>query len=114
MSIPMPHPFCTCTPPPSHLGCFASVPHSPHPLPTLSLQLLLQLVEKTPVGALSDELLGTALDHANLVQTESIEAQGVLRVVGAPAGVGEGLDHLQSDLIVRLVALGHDGSGGLL
>jgi hypothetical protein len=37
----------------------------------LSLQLPLQLVEETPVRALGDDLLGGALDHADL-----LEAQG--------------------------------------
>src|SRR5262249_15173155 len=58
MSIPMPHPCRPYTPLPSHLGCFSPVPRSPHPLSTLSLHLLLQLLEETPVGALGDDLLG--------------------------------------------------------
>src|SRR5919197_3601254 len=32
--------------------------------PTLSFQLPLQLVEEAPVGALSDELLGSGPDHS--------------------------------------------------
>src|SRR5215510_11592433 len=43
-------------------------------LPPLPLQLLLQLIEEAPVGALGDELLRAALDHASLVQAQSIEA----------------------------------------
>src|SRR3989338_5066580 len=40
---------------------------------TLSLQLLLQLVEEPPVGALGDDFLGRALDHPRLVQAERVE-----------------------------------------
>jgi hypothetical protein len=34
----------------------------------LSLQLLLELVEKAPVGALGDDFLRSALDQTDLVQ----------------------------------------------
>ena len=37
--------------------------------PPLLLQLLLQLVEEAPVGALGHELLGAGLDHPELMQT---------------------------------------------
>ena len=58
---------------------------------TSSLQLLLQLVEKPPVRALGDDLLRARLDHADLVQAQGVEAQGVLRVVGAPSVVASSL-----------------------
>jgi hypothetical protein len=54
----------------------------------LSLQLLLQLIEEAPVGALGDELLWTRLDHAGFVEAQSVEAYGVLHIVGPPAVVG--------------------------
>src|SRR3990172_4629981 len=54
---------------------------------TLSLQLLLQLVEEAPVGDLGDDLLGIRLDHADLVQAQGVIAHGVLDAVVAPAGV---------------------------
>ena len=44
----------------------------------LRLQLLLQLVEEAPVGAVGDDLLGARLHHARLVQAERVEADRVL------------------------------------
>src|ERR1043165_7955005 len=41
---------------------------------TLTLQLLPELVEEAPVGALRDQLLRARPDHARLVQTERVEA----------------------------------------
>jgi hypothetical protein len=41
---------------------------APQAPPPLLLQLLLQLSEEAPVGALGDDLLGGALDHPGLVQ----------------------------------------------
>src|SRR5215472_14756402 len=40
----------------------------------LPFQLLLQLIEKSPVGALGDDLLRAALDHPDLTESERIEA----------------------------------------
>ena len=48
------------------------------------LQLLLQLVEESPIGALRDQALRRRLDHARLTEPEGIEADGILRVVDAP------------------------------
>ena len=56
--------------------------------PPLALHLLLQRVEKAPVGALGKELLWRRLDHAGLVQAEGIEAYRILVVVLAPLAVG--------------------------
>src|SRR5439155_26133163 len=111
MSISMPHPFCTCTPPPSHLGCFASVPHSPHPHPTLPLQLLLEFLEETPVSALSDELLRAALDHSDLVEAQGIEAHTILRIVFTPLIVGDLLHGLEGNVVVLGVAFVHEEAG---
>src|ERR1041384_3194985 len=55
--------------------------------PTLPLQLPLELVQKAPVRALADDLLRARLDHACLVKAERVEADAVLGVVLAPAGV---------------------------
>jgi hypothetical protein len=49
-----------------------------------SLQLLLQLVEESPIGALRDQALRRRLDHSRLTEPEGIEADGILRVVDAP------------------------------
>src|SRR6266542_975152 len=54
---------------------------------TLTLQLLLQLVEEPPVRGLGEDLLGTRLDHARLVQAEGVEARRVLGVVLPPFAV---------------------------
>ena len=40
----------------------------------LCLQLFLELIEKPPVSALSDEFLWIGLDHSNFVQPQSVEA----------------------------------------
>jgi hypothetical protein len=50
----------------------------------LSLQLLLQLVQEAPLRALSDDLLGGALDHPCFVQAERIKTDRVFGIVLAP------------------------------
>src|SRR5690348_13410179 len=47
------------------------------PFPRLRLQLTFELVEETPVGALGNDVLGVGLDHAQLVQTQCVEADRV-------------------------------------
>src|SRR5215468_6242129 len=84
------------------------------PPPPLPLQLLLQLMEETPVGALGDELLGAGLDHTGLVQTEGIEAYRILGVVLAPLVVGKLLHGLQGVAVVRRVALVYQQLGSPL
>src|SRR5215831_9736916 len=71
--------------------------HSPAPRvpPPLSLQLLLQLVEEAPVGALGQELLRARLEHPNLMQAQSIEPHRILGVVLTPFIVGELLHSLE-------------------
>src|SRR2546428_4335593 len=69
-----------------------------------SLQLLLQLVEKAPVGPLGDELLRARLHHTDLVEPQRIEAHGVLGVVLAPLGVWEPTDRFERILIALGVA----------
>src|SRR5712691_5431172 len=56
------------------------------------LQLLLQLIEKAPVCSLRDQLLRAALDHAHLVQAESVEAESILGIRVAPTVVGKLLE----------------------
>src|SRR5205823_529310 len=51
----------------------------------LTLQLLLQLVEKPPVGAVGNQLLWAALHHPSFPQAERVEAHGLLGVVRSPA-----------------------------
>ena len=52
--------------------------------PPLSLQLLLQLVEEAPVGALGDDLLGARFDHPGLMQPEGVEADRIFGIVVSP------------------------------
>src|SRR5512145_1702252 len=56
--------------------------------PSLAFQLLFELVQKAPVGALGDDLLRRRLDHADLVEPERVEADGVLGIIVAPAVIG--------------------------
>src|SRR3990170_4842958 len=67
-----------------------------NPSPRLPLQLLLQLVEKAPVGALGDDLLRAALDHPGLVQAEGVEAHRILGLVFPPIAVGDFSHGLES------------------
>src|SRR6266850_3897800 len=66
-------------------------------------QLLLEFVEKPPVGALGDEFLRARLDHPELVQPQGVEAQGVFWVGLAPARVGQAFENFQPYLIAWLV-----------
>jgi hypothetical protein len=65
---------------------FTSVRHEANliqytPLP---LQLSLQFIEEAPVGALGDELLGRALDHAGLMEAQGVEQEFFGHVPWAP------------------------------
>src|SRR4051794_2128517 len=50
-------------------------------------QLLLQLVQKVPVGSLGDQLLRVVLDQSDLEQPQRVEPNRVLRTGFAPAVV---------------------------
>src|SRR5262249_8995195 len=63
------------------------------------LQLLLYLIEEAPVGTLGDNLLRTALDHADLMQARAVDAPGVSRIVLPPPAVGDLLQRLEGVLI---------------
>src|SRR4029453_10845021 len=67
--------------------------HEPPPS-TLTLEFLLQLVEKPPVRALRDDLLRARLDHSSLAQAQGIESDRVLGIVLAPFAVGNVLHRL--------------------
>src|SRR5262249_12845781 len=56
---------------------------------SLPLQLLLQRREEAPVGPLRHDLLRGRLDHPDLMQAQSVEADGVLGAVLAPLAVGD-------------------------
>jgi hypothetical protein len=70
------------------------------------LELFLELVEKSPVRALGDELFRTRLDEADLVQTQSMEAERVLGIGISPAAIRQVLQNCQCHLVARLVPLG--------
>src|SRR5256712_7852655 len=66
---------------------------TPSPRRTLlPLQLSLQLVAETPVGALGKDLLRRRLDHSYLVKTERVKADRIHGVVLAPLRVGQALN----------------------
>src|SRR5262249_1928269 len=68
--------------------------------PMLALQLLLELVNKPPIGALCEERLRAALDETSFVETKRVEAERIRGAVLAPLAIrGNLLEHLQ-----RLIA----------
>src|SRR5687768_9122781 len=77
----------------------------------LALQLLLQLVEEAPVGALGEDLLGSAFNHAGLVQPQGVEAHGILGVVLTPLGVRNIFHGLEGIVVPVCVALVHEDLG---
>src|SRR6516162_92759 len=52
--------------------------------PPSRLQLTFDLVQKAPVGAIDDDLLGARLDQVSLAQPQRIKAYRVLGIVFAP------------------------------
>src|SRR5215467_9999165 len=63
--------------------------------PMLALQLLLELVNKPPIGALSEERLRAALDETAFVETKRVEAQRIRGAVLPPLAIrGNLLEHL--------------------
>src|SRR3989442_2578232 len=81
---------------------------TPSPRRTLlPLQLSLQLVAETPVGALGKDLLRRRLDHSYLVKTERVKADRIHGVVLAPLRVGQAL----TDLCITNRHCGHKKAG---
>src|SRR5262249_51209120 len=80
----------------------------------LSLQLLLELIEKVPVGALGDDLLRARLDHAGLVEAERVEANRVFRAVLPPSRIGDVLESLERVVVASSVASVHEEPRNLL
>src|SRR4029450_10116738 len=74
----------------------------------LPLQLLLERVEEAAVGALGNDLLWRALDQADLMQAQRIEAYGVLGIILPPAIIGDLLHRLQGVIVARGEALLHE------
>src|SRR5437773_8243448 len=69
---------------PNHFRLRTEPPGHGYAWRTSPLQLFLQLHERAPICALGDDPVGTILDHPSLVQTERVEAHGVLGVVVPP------------------------------
>src|SRR5215470_5483403 len=80
----------------------------------LSFQLLLQLGDETPVGPLRDDLLRTRLDHPRLMEAEGVEPDGGIRVVFAPARVGDFFQGLNGIVITRCISLSDEELSGLI
>src|SRR5262245_1170638 len=78
------------------------------------LELFLQLVEETPIGALDDQLLRIMLEHPHFGQSPGIEAQRVLWVGFSPTVVHAPLHHFQSDGVARFVELLGEETGSAL
>src|SRR5262249_884544 len=64
-----------------------------------SFELLFQLVEDSPVGALGEDLLRARLDHAGLVKPERVEPERVRRVDLAPSRPRDLLQRLQDVIL---------------
>ena len=56
----------------------------------LSLQPLLQLIQKPTVGPLDDDLLRATFDRTGVLQALGIELHRILRVAITPPAVGDG------------------------
>src|ERR1700730_16464397 len=77
-----------------------------------ALQLALELVEESPIRAVSNDLVGIGLDHASLPQPQRIESDRVLGVVVAPLVVRDFFQCLQRVIIPgRKPAIDHPSRG---
>src|SRR2546423_10747671 len=63
------------------------------------LQLAFELVEKTPVGVVGDDLLRARLDEAGLVQPQRVEPDSVLGVIFPPFVVCILVERLQGVIV---------------
>src|SRR6185503_12825961 len=70
-----------------------------------SLELLSQLSQEPPVGALRNDLLRAGLDHSGFAQPQGIEAHRVLMVVFAPLAIGHFTHRLAGKVVAHCVAL---------
>src|SRR5215468_1965490 len=80
----------------------------------LSFQLLFQLVEEAPIGALGDDFLWARLDHARFVEAESVEPYRGLVVVLPPLGVRDLPHGLECVVVTRGVPLADNEPRGPL
>src|SRR5213592_98580 len=82
--------------------------------PTLALQLLLQLVEKSPVGTVGDDLFGIGPDDARLVQSQRVEPHSIFDFILAPPAVWNLLHCLEGVVVALREAPFHDDAGDAL
>src|SRR6267378_5748833 len=73
---------------------------------TLSLELLLELVDEAPVGGVRDDLLRARLDHPDLVEAQGVEADRVFGIEIPPPAVRNLLHRLQR-IVVAVPLVGH-------
>src|SRR5215467_3343969 len=106
--------FASCpvagpTPPTAASTTGMAIHHARGP-PMLPLQLLLELVEEPPVGAVGEDLLRARFDHPGFLEPDCVEAHGVGRVGDSPRVVRERLHRLQRAVIAGRVAVVHKKS----
>src|SRR5215472_1870988 len=97
--------------PPTAANAASMATHHARRRPMLALELFPQLIEGSPVRALRDELLGACLDHAALMKSQGIEAQGVLRHILAPARIGNFPERLPRVLKLARILPFHEEAG---
>src|SRR5215469_569238 len=63
------------------------------------LELAFQLVQKAPIGALVNDLLRARFDHADFMQAQCVESEGVFVIVFAPFVVRQFTERLQRIIV---------------
>src|SRR5215471_6731829 len=99
---------------PTAMSAAMATTHRARPAPMLALQLLPELVDKPPVGALGNGLFGTRLDHPGIAEPQRIESHGGRRVDGAPIAVRKRPHRLQRPVVTVGVAVVYEKSRSTL
>src|SRR6266508_3181603 len=76
-----------------------------------SLQLCLEFIKKTPVSALSNNVIRTLLDHLYFMETQGIEAHSILRIILPPFVERGRLHEFERVIVVLGEALVHHELG---
>src|SRR5262245_35068267 len=71
------------------------------------LQLFLQLIQEAPLSALRDDLVRRRFDDARLLKAQSVEPNGVFRVILTPARVSNFPHRLRCVFIARRIPAVH-------
>src|SRR5215470_3326940 len=79
-----------------------------------AFELLLQLVEEPPVGALGEDFRGRGLDHPGFVEAQRVEAQRVAGIVDAPSIVWHLLHRLKRIVVARRESVIDEATRGAL